>query len=445
MCLALCLTGTITSARAAEQRPNIVFILADDLGWADIGYHDSEIDTPHLDELAAAGVRLEQHYVYPTCSPSRVALLSGCNPSRFGVTNPLADQSPVPQGAMHLVGGLNELGYATHIVGKWHIGAEPGVRPLDYGFDTSYGYLRGQIDPYTHYYKTGAPTWHRNDQIIEQAGRNDPGHVTDLITDEAIRIIEASRNAVGGTTNRQSFFLYMTYSVPHYPLAESPEWVDRYDGRIEDVWRKLYAASVTHMDAGIGRIVDELERLDLRDETLIIFTSDNGGQKSWSARENLYNGRYPPHTTLGNNEPLRGWKTTLYEGGIRVPALANWPGVLESGTVVETPAHIYDWAPTLINLAGGEVDPDWKLDGRNIWPLLTEGPQKGPQRTFYWDLRQSGALRHGDWKLIVHRNGENELFNIAKDPAERVNLAEKLPERVAEMAAMLRRERTREE
>lgn len=438
MGLASCLVGNEAAAEAAP-RPNIVFILADDLGWADIGYHDSQIDTPRLDKLAAGGARFEAHYVYPTCSPTRVALLTGRNPSRYGVRRPLGGRGPVPPEAAHLPRGLGALGYATHIVGKWHLGAEPSMRPLRYGFDTSYGYLRGQIDPYTHHYKFGQPTWHRNDQIIEEAGRANPGHVTDLITDEAVRIIESAARR-GEEGERRPFFLYVAYSVPHYPLAEPPRWVERYDGRIEDVWRKLFAASVTHMDAGIGRIVEALQRGGQRRDTLILFASDNGGQESWNAPKNQYNGRYPPHATLGDNHPLRGWKTTLYEGGVRVPALANWPGKLEPGTVLDAPIHICDWTPTLLALAGGEPDPAWRLDGRDIWPLLTGSARPTP-RVFYWNLGNRAALRQGDWKLLISQGGEDQLFHLPKDPGERENLTEQYPRRVAAMKAILRRER----
>src|SRR5690606_8349398 len=200
---------------------------------------------------------------------------------------------------------------------------------------TSYGYLRGQIDPYTHRYKFGDHvTWHRNDAFVEE-----DGHVTDLITDEAIRIIESSGD--------KPFFLYVAHHTPHYPLNEPPKWIAPYEEVFEDVWRQHYAGAISHMDYQIGRIIEALERTGKRNETLIIFSSDNGGQRSWSAPQREYNGRYAPHTTMGNNEPLRGWKTDLYEGGIRVPALVNWPGVVPSGEVVEAPLHIVDWASTL--------------------------------------------------------------------------------------------------
>lgn len=224
-CLLPCV-ATRTFADDAPQ-PNIIFILADDLGWADIGYHDSDVRTPHLDRLAGDGTRLNQHYVYPTCSPTRVALLSGRFPSRFGV-----------------------------------------LGPLGYGFDTSYGYLRGQIDPYTHRYKFGDHvTWHRDDQFVEECG-----HVTDLITDEAIRVIESA--------GQEPFFLYVAHHSPHYPLNEPPKWIAPYEQTIEDVWRRHFAAAISHLDDGVGQIVRALERTGLRDKTLITTSRKNKGVRS---------------------------------------------------------------------------------------------------------------------------------------------------------------------
>ncbi len=421
---------------ATTARPNIIVILADDMGWADIGYHDSEIRTPNLDQLAADGVRLNQHYAYPTCSPTRVALLSGRYPSRFDVLAPLGSTTHMRGVDARLPQTLQAAGYRTHISGKWHIGETPEHRPLRYGFDSSYGYLRGQIDPYTHRYKFGDHvTWHRNDEFVEE-----DGHVTDLITEEAIRVIEAS--------DEEPFFLYVCHHSPHYPLNEPPKWIDPYEDTIDDVWRRHYAGAITHLDDGVGQIVETLERTGKRDQTLIIFSSDNGGQRSWSAPDQQYNGRYAAHTTLGNNEPLRGWKGDLYEGGIRIPALVHWPGTLEAGRVVDHPTHTCDWAPTLITLAAGSVDDAWELDGENVWPLLRD-PEPGDSepgdsehqptaRTLYWRTRDGAAVRDGDWKLIQMKNRETpELFDLAEDPHEQTNLADREPERVKTLGEKL--------
>ncbi len=426
--LSTLLAAGAVSAADSGGGPSILFLLADDLGWADVGYHDSDTLTPNLNRLAAGGARLEQHYVWPTCSPTRVALLTGREPSRFGVLTPLADDGRLPADTVTLAGALRSRGYTTHITGQWHIGSPPDYRPLLFGFDTSYGYFRGQIDPYTHRYKTGARTWHRNDKLIDEEG-----HATDLIADEAIRIIRSSEE--------KPFFLYVPFSVPHYPLSEPDEWTAIYDGKIEDRWRKLNAASISHMDQAVGRIVQALEQSGRRQNTLIVFASDNGGQRSWSAPKSQYEGRYQPHTTLGNNLPLRGWKTELYEGGIRVPCLVNWPGRVAAGTTVASPVCIVDWMPTLLELSGRGADGAWRLSGRTIWPLILGKSEPRP-RTLYWRIPGRLALRHGDWKLLVNNDGGRaELYDLAADPLETTNLADTHQERVAELTELLHQQR----
>jgi arylsulfatase A-like enzyme len=413
---------------ADPGRPNIVFILADDLGWADIGYQSPDTRTPNLDRLAAEGVRLNRHYVYPTCSPTRVGLISGRYPSRYNVLGPLGATTLMPGGDAHLPQELRNLGYSTHISGKWHIGETPENRPLRYGFSTTYGYFRGQIDPYTHRYKHGNHvTWHRNDEFVEE-----DGHVTRLITDEAIRVIESAGN--------RPFFLYVAHHAPHYPHNEPPEWIEPYEKTIPDVWRRHNAASIMHLDHHVGRLVDALDRTGERKNTLIVFSSDNGGQEKWPASQNEYDGRYAPHTTLGNNLPLRGWKADLYEGGIRVPAFANWPGVLPRGGVLESPLHITDWAPTFITLAGGKLKAEWQLDGANIWELLSQKQETLGERTFYWKTSLASAVRKGDWKLIRHRSGERvELFDVRRDPYEKNELSANESQKVAELKALMER------
>ncbi len=420
--------GTAIQAVDAEptKRPNIIVILADDQGWNDIGYHNPQLQTPHLDRLAAEGVRLEQYYVYATCSPTRVALLSGRYPSRYGVLAPLGETTHMPGAAAHLPRGLQAAGYQTHLVGKWHIGESSQHRPLGYGFDTTYGYLRGQIDPYTHRYKSGDHvTWHRNDQFIEEQG-----HVTDLITDEAIRVIESSDDT--------PFFLYVAHHAPHAPLNEPPSWIARYEETFEDVWRRHFAAAITHLDNGVGRLVDALERSGKRQNTLILYSSDNGGQRDWSAPATEYNGRYAAHRSLGNNEPLRGWKGELYEGGIRVPAFVNWPGVLDGGRIVAAPIHATDWAATLLTLAGAPLLDEHRLEGVNVWPLLRGSADPPVSRTLYWRSPNQFAVRDGDWKLITDRlQRKLELFHLAEDPYEQNDLATQQPQRVQTLVHLL--------
>ncbi|MDX1618470.1 MAG: arylsulfatase, partial [Balneolaceae bacterium] len=392
--LLLCHAVTGIGQSAETKTPNIIVIMPDDLGWHDVGYQGSSIRTPNIDRLAETGMILDQHYVMPTCTPTRVSLLTGRYASRYGVTGPDYGEV-IDLGDPTLASLLAESGYHTVIAGKWHLGSPP-YTPLKYGFNSSYGYFDGQIDPYTHNYKTETEltsrrSWHRNDEFLDEKG-----HATDLITEEAVRIIEEDRE--------NPFFLFVAYSVPHFPLDEPDHWTSIYDNFQMSPSRKWFASSVTHMDAGIGKIVEALNRTRQRSNTLILFASDNGGQHSWHS-ETEYRGRYAdkPHRVLGNNFPLRGWKGDLYEGGIRAPAFANWPGTLEPG-VVDFPIHIADWLPTCLSLVNGSKATDkLTLDGRNIWPLLSGTENRDPGRALYWKTPGEYAVRQGDWKLIVDR------------------------------------------
>ena len=412
-------------AAGQDQRPNIIFIIADDLGWNDVGFHGSEVHTPVLDRLAAEGVELTHHYVTPVCWTTRECLLGGRGTRTMSVLDrpapgAVADPPPVTGS---LQAALRSIGYTTHISGKWHINSlEPERRPLKHGFDSSYGYLHGQIDPYPpHHYKRNNRTWHRNDELVAE-----PGHVTDLLTDEAVRVIESK--------HEKPFFLYVAYSVPHYPLDEPDRWITPYQGKIEDRWRRLFAASVSHMDHGVGRIVEALDRTGQRNRTIVVFTSDNGGQKDWRAPKGHYEDRYEDHTTLGSNVPLRGWKTQVYEGGIRVPTLVSWPGHVPAGEAIDATTCILDWMPTFCALAGRPVRLE--RGGRNIRPVISSKQRSGP-RTLLWNHGSKVAVRHGDWKLIANRDWTRpELFNLAKDPNEQKNLAGDSPEKVAELKTL---------
>ncbi|MDB4584719.1 sulfatase-like hydrolase/transferase [Draconibacterium sp.] len=379
-----------------------------------------------MDKLAESGIRMNHHYVMPTCTPTRVSLMTGLYPSRYGVTAPDYGEV-IDQGDPTLASLLAKNGYFTAIAGKWHMGSPP-YTPLKYGFQSSYGYFDGQIDPLTHEYKTGRKSWHRNDDLFDEEG-----HATDLITEEAIRIIEKKRE--------KPFFLYVAYSVPHYPLDEPDKrWTSLYDNSFLFPSRKWFAASVTHMDDGIGKIIDALEKSGQCENTLVLFISDNGGQFSWHSNTQ-YHGKYAdkPHDVLGNNFPLRGWKGDLYEGGIRVPAVANWPGHLNPG-VAEFPIHVSDWLPTLFNLTGtGGNLQQLKRDGQDIWPYLTGKQRMGDKRTMYWKTGKEYAVREGKWKLIVDRKSKNaELYDLEKDFRETQDLSETNPEIVRHLTELLK-------
>lgn len=419
-----------------QSKPNILIILPDDMGWSDIGYHGSDIKTPNLDQLARTGIRLNQHYVMPTCTPTRVCLMTGLYASRYGVVGPHYGEV-IYSGDPTLATLLGDHGYHTAIAGKWHMGSPP-YTPLKYGFHTSYGYFDGQIDPYTHEYKPDIAipdrrtrSWHRNDTFIDESGT----HVTDLITAEAIRVIEEKRD--------QPFFLYVAHHVPHFPLDEPDEWLSLYDDYLMHPARRLFAASITHMDDGIGKIVDALERTGQRENTIIIFFSDNGGQMYWGAdrRDREYHGRFvdKPHCVLGNNFPLRGWKAELYEGGIRVPAFVSWPKKLDPG-IIDYPVHVTDWLPTISEITGIERDllrPD--LDGQTIWPILTgEQPFQQTRQPMYWKTEWAYAVRDAEWKLIKHRTSkEFELYNLEHDFREIRDLSGIYPEKAEKLMTIL--------
>lgn len=421
----LLLAAAPVAAAEPKGPPNILVLIADDLGWHDVGYHGSEIRTPHLDKLARAGVRLERHYVCPTCSPTRAGLLTGRNPSRFGIHGPIAGRSgqSLPADVPTLARTLKGCGYTTALFGKWHLGLRPELGPRRFGFDQTYGYLHGQLDQYTHRYKNGDRTWHRNDVFV-----NEKGHATDLIADEAVRFLATER--------KRPFFLWVAFSVPHYPLQEEDKWLAPYKKDIKDPSRRLYAASVSHMDAAIGRIVETLDRSGQLPNTLILFTSDNGGQRDYRSKTD-YGGKHGPNATLGDNRPLRGWKGELYEGGIRVPAFVYWRNKLPARVVRQTVSYL-DWFPTFAHLAGAKIEVAWKLEGRDVEPLLTGARMPAPS-PLYWNTGRTRAVVEGDWKLIVpqRKGAPVELYNLGSDAAEKKNVADTNPRRVKELRLIL--------
>ena len=416
--------------------PNILFIVADDLGWTDVGYHGSRIMTPNLDRLAKDAVRLEQHYVQPMCTPTRTALLTGRYPSRYGdVAIKPSNIQVLPFGTVTLASALKSIGYDTGISGKWHLGSKPEWGPLKFGFNRSYGCLAGGVGQYNHRYKKGpyTHTWHRNDQLIDEEG-----HTTDLISREAIGWIEAKR---------EPFFIYVAFTAVHVPVEVPAKWIKLYEGKkfyddpMKDESFKRYAAYATHMDAAIGQIVEALDRTGRRSNTLIIFTSDNGSFPNWKPK-GKYPGTYKASPVLGSNLPYRGYKAQLYEGGIRVPTFVNWAGKLMSRKV-DSPVHIVDWMPTLTRLAGYKPKHDLKWDGQNVWTLLTGEVSRAKPRTLYWKFTNGvSAIRRGDWKLIVKENeAKNELYNLAQDPYEKRDVGNEYPKQVVELKGLLDQQR----
>ncbi len=435
-------SSTACDAVSAQKKPNIVFVVADDMGWADIGYHNPEIKTPNLDKLAKEGVELDQHYVQPQCTPTRVSLITGRYPNRFGKhCTSASNQQAVPFGTVTLASVLKGLGYDTAISGKWHLGSKPEWGPLNYGFKHSYGSLAGAIGMYNHRYRLNRPeftqTWHLDDQLIQ----DEEGHATDLCTKQAVHWIH---------TMQKPYFLYIPFHTVHTPLAEPQKYLDL-NRHIENQDRRLMAAALSHLDESIGNIIEAIKETGQRENTLIVFFSDNGG-----IHTHYGGGQYPepdPPLSQGfsSNFPLRGGKVTVYEGGIRVPAFVNWPGKLKPGKV-SLPVHSNDWMPTICNLVGYTPSKDLLWDGKDIMPFLTGEKKKySNPRTFYWhwggDREKPGriAVRKDDWKMVIPQNEKPaELYNLSTDPIEEKNLIQEHPEILFELKKLLEEEMKRD-
>ena len=429
--------GVFALAEQTEKKPNIVIILADDMGWADVGYHNPNLQTPVLDRLARTGVELDCHYVQPQCTPTRVALMTGRYPSRFGNHCTQASNSQAyPIGTLTMASMLKSLGYETAVTGKWHMGSKAEWGPNHYGFDHSYGSLAGAVGMYDHRYRLNTPywkTWHRNHEFVEE-----PGHATDLVTKEAVNWIEKKHT--------KPFFLYVAYHSVHTPLVASHRLIALYD-HIKNPDRRLMAAAITHLDRCVGKIVEALDKTGQRENTLIVFFSDNGG-----IHENYTGDNYPPPDPaltkgFSLNGPLRSGKTHVYEGGIRVPAFVNWPRKVKPAKVKQ-PTHAVDWMPTLAALLGFSPDTDTQWDGQNIWPFIKSPAKHKLERQFYWvwgSKRNRLALRRGDWKILRDDpNADWELYNLKDDPYEQNNLADTMPDKAKQLLQYFEEEKSKD-
>jgi arylsulfatase A-like enzyme len=406
--LALLLSAAAALAGEPAPRPHVVIFLADDLGWNDVGYHGGSIATPNIDRLAGAGVRLEQFYVQPVCTPTRAALMTGRYPIRYGlqvgVIKPWAKYG-LPLEERTLAQALKGAGYFTAITGKWHLGLHAReYLPTRRGFDHQYGHYCGAIDYFTHR-RDGGLDWHRNDEALVEEG-----YSTQLIQREAVRLIEEH-------DPKRPLFLYVPFNAVHTPL-QAPEAYMKRQTHFAKGKHRRYAAMTVCMDDAIGAILAALEGNGMRARTLVFFCSDNGGARAAS-----------------DNSPLRGRKGTLYEGGVRVPAIVSWPGKLEPG-VVNAPLHIVDLYPTLLRLAGAARKQPLPLDGVDVWEALAGGGP-WPRKEILHNLEpKRAALRVGDYKLV--RTGTKiELFNLARDPLEASNLAEHEPKKVQQLLTRL--------
>jgi arylsulfatase A-like enzyme len=418
---AIAVVSLTATTAAATEPPNLLFIVADDLGWKDVGYHGSDIRTPNLDKLAAGGTKLEQFYAQPMCTPTRAALLTGRYPLRYGLQTgviPTGGAYGLPTDEWLLPQAFRAAGYSTAIVGKWHLGhADKKYWPRQRGFDRQYGPLIGEIDYFSHVCE-GKLDWYRDDKQIKESG-----YSTTLFGNEAVKLINEH-------DARRPFFLYLAFNAPHSPYQAPPEYLDRYRN-ITDASRRAYAASITAMDEQIGRVVAALDQRKLRDNTLIVFMSDNGG-----TRNALFAGALADVSKVKipcDNGPYREGKGTVYEGGTRVVAFVNWPGHVPVGRAVNEMIHVVDWYPTLAALAGASTGRSKPLDGMDVWRTIAEG-KPSPRTEIVYNVEPYRAgVRQGDWKLvwrtILPQN--IELFNLANDASEKNNLAAQHPDKVA--------------
>ena len=401
-------------AYAAGRPPNVILIFSDDQGTIDINiYGAKDLHTPHLDSLARRGTRFTQFYVAaPVCSPSRAALLTGRYPQRAGVPgNVSLGKRGMPAEQVTMAEMLKTAGYRTALVGKWHLGELDGRGPLDQRFDSFYGHKHGCIDNYSHFFDWNGPNnhdWWRDDEEIWEDGN----HFSGLMVREAKQFLDDNKD--------RPFFLYLPFNIPHYPLQGTPKWRAHYKNLPSP--RRDYAALVSTLDEKVGEILDHAGRLGLTENTLVIFLSDHGHS---TEERTMFGG--------GNAGPYREAKFSLFEGGIRVPAIVSLPGVIPENAVRHQFAASVDWLPTVAEITGTGL-PNRKIDGKSLMPVIRSAEAKSPHKVFHWQRGKQWAVRDGNWKLIVNaertmRGSVREaekifLSDFSKDTSERRNLAE---------------------
>jgi len=431
--VALTMLPSFQSCIVSQKKPNIIFILADDLGWAELGcYGNTFNETPNLDKMASQGMRFTQAYAAaPVCSPYRAALMTGQYPARVGITDYLRWTSdPLPTRHVTIAEMLQQAGYKTGLIGKWHLtgykdkGAKSEIPPTDHGFDEDILWeekRRGEFNG-----------WFNDKQE----------YITDRLGKEAVQFIERHKN--------EPFFLYLSHYAPHTYLMGKAHLVNKYmlkkkTGRYSwesysdntmRVWKERYvttqmAAVIESLDESVGIVMDKLDKLGLTDNTILVFTSDNGGEEF-----------------VTSNVPFRAGKSTLYEGGIREPLIIRWPGIVPKGAVCNTSTMNVDFYPTFLESIGIKPDPRQYLDGVSILPVLKDPRVTLERNILYWHYplekphflggRSSGAIRQGDWKLIeFFDTGTFELYNLSEDIGEEHDLAAKMPEKVSDLHKML--------
>ncbi len=408
----------------AADRPNIVYLLADDLGGHDVGFRGGVLRTPHLDALAAGGAILNAFYVQPYSSQTQAALLTGRYPMRYGLQSlslTRASGYGLPAEERTLAQSLKRSGYRTAFVGEWLLGhAQPDYWPTRRGFDTFYGSLSGTAESVLR--KGARGDWRRGERAV-----NDTGYVTELLAREAVALIQRHDASV-------PLFLVVAFNAPARYADEPQAALDAYRDIADDT-RRHYAAAVTGMDAAIGSIVRALEQRNLLGNSVLVFHSDNGG----AVPMRFATGDDDVRNPAADNGVFREGKGSLYEGGVRVAALVHWPGRIAPNTVVTDSVHVTDLHATLLGLAGAVADPAHPLDGLDVWSVIAQG-QRTPRKELLLNVDDfHGAIRVGEWKLIAHAAlpARIELFDIANDPQEAENQAAAYPDRVQDLLGRL--------
>jgi len=427
-------------ARSGRRRPNIVFIFIDDMGWRDVGFMGSEYyETPNIDKIAGRGMVFTNAYSNaPNCAPARACLLSGQYSPRHGVYTvgsssrgksklrkliPIENTTVLDSNIMTIAEAVRTAGYVSASIGKWHLGNDPEFGPVGQGFDVNVGgYSAGH--PAKGYFVP-----YKNPELPDGP---EGEYLTDRLTDEALNFIETNKD--------RQFFLYLPHYAVHTPLQAKDELIEKYKNKPGSNGQDnpKYAAMIESTDEGVGRILDKLDELGLAEDTIVFFFSDNGGVR-----------------TITSNEPLRGGKGMLYEGGIREPMAVRWPGVVEPGTTCETPVIGVDLFPTILRMTGARAPEGKLMDGESIVPLLMgqsdfdreaifwhfpaylQGKAEGA-RDEYFRTRPAGAVRAGDFKLIEYfEDGDLELYNLADDISEQNNLVDSMPEKASELHQLM--------
>lgn len=432
-------------AAEANPPPNIVLILADDLGYGDLGCYpkdpanmDAPAISPHIDSLAAQGVKFTTAYSMPMCSPARAALLTGRYPARFGFYGNADAHVGLPRTERLLSEALKARGYATACIGKWHVGHQDGYRPLDRGFDRFYGFLGAAHD----YFKSSVGTdtdgaMYEGSWIWDQDQRVDKiKYLTDQLTDEALRFVGQAHQ------KKQPFFLYLPYNAPHGPEQATAEAVKEFGKypQVRNPARTIVRAMIDALDRNIGRLQRELFLLGLERNTIVVFASDNGGNEYEEATG---------IRTVEHNGGLRGRKFTLWEGGLRVPLIIRWPELLGKGVVYDKPVLLLDVYATLAEAAGVTVPLDRPLDSVNLLPFVCHASEQAPHPFIYSFMpdKDTWCIRQGNWKLmndwdslfvpgVAPTRRVTGLFNLAEDPGERTNRLHECPVKADELRAI---------